>query len=427
MSHPTDSAELDRPPASSGISTKWWIVGLLMATCFISHMNRVGLSIAADIRLMPRYGIEPVKMGLIYSSFLFVYTIFMIPGGVFIDRVGVRVALALMLLSTALFGGLTGMGGFLAAGHIWLWLMVVRSAMGLCTVPLHPGAARAVGLWIPNGRQTLANGLITGAALLGIACTPPLFGRLIDAVDWPAAFFIAAGCTALLGLTWWIATGRLGSGRGPDSGVEALAVPWGELLRSRSVVLLTLSYSAIGYFQYLFFYWMHYYFEQVLGMGKDESRNFAALPSFAMALTMPLGGWLSQTVHARWGWRSGRVAVAGLAMLAAVIFLVAGVVTKVHIVTVVFFTLAFGSLGLSEAAFWQTAIEVGGPRGGSTAAIMNTGGNGIGLLAPVITPLMAGFLGWQAGIGFGAVVCLLGAVCWLWIRPPQVTNEAENL
>jgi hypothetical protein len=112
-------------------------------------------------------------------------------------------------------------------------------------------------------------------------------------------------------------------------------------------------------------------------------------------------------------------------MFGAVIFLTAGVITRVHILTVVFFTLALGSLGLSEAAFWQTAIEVGGPRGGSAAAVMNTGGNGIGFLAPVITPLMARFFGWQAGIALGAVVCLLGAVCWLWISPPPAKNEAE--
>jgi len=39
--------------------------------------------------------------------------------------------------------------------------------------------------------------------------------------------------------------------------------------------------------------------------------------------------------------------------------------------------------------------------------------------------LIARFFGWQAGIALGAVVCLLGAVCWLWISPPQAKNEAE--
>jgi len=425
MSQAAQALQTERRSAEPSFSSRWWLVGLLMAFCFISHMNRVAMSTAGNTRLMPQYGIEPVTMGLVYSSFLIVYTIFMIPGGMFIDRVGVRVALMLMALGTAVFGGLTGIGAFVAAGHIWLWLMIVRSIMGLFTVPLHPGAARAVGLWIPATKQTTANGLITGAALLGNACTPPLFGALIDKVDWPTAFLITAACTAVLGLIWWLATRCLRTEAQSGSRSQLAPIPWAEFLKSRNLVLLTLSYSAIGYFQYLFFYWMHYYFEQVLGMGKDESRNFAALPSFAMALTMPLGGWLSQVVHVRRGWRAGRVVVAGLAMFGAVVFLVAGVITKVNILTVVFFTLALGSLGLSEAAFWQTAIEVGGPRGGSAAAVMNTGGNGIGFLAPVITPLIARFFGWQAGIALGAVVCLLGAVCWLWISPPQAKNEAE--
>ena len=58
---------------------------------------------------------------------------------------------------------------------------------------------------------------------------------------------------------------------------------------------------------------------------------------------------------------------------------------------------------------------------------MNTGGNGIGLLAPMLTPFIATHLGWQAGFGMGAVVVLAGALCWLWIRPAPATNVPHNL
>jgi MFS family permease len=77
--------------------------------------------------------------------------------------------------------------------------------------------------------------------------------------------------------------------------------------------LLTLSYAAIGYFQYLFFYWMHHYFVRVLLLGEMQSRFFAGLTIFAMAITMPLGGWLSARLEAKRGWRAGRVWVAGWA------------------------------------------------------------------------------------------------------------------
>jgi dipeptide/tripeptide permease len=54
---------------------------------------------------------------------------------------------------------------------------------------------------------------------------------------------------------------------------------------------------------------------------------------------------------------------------------------------------------------------------------MNTGGNGIGLLAPVITPLVSSQLGWTWGISLGAIIGLAGAICWFWIDPQQRTDE----
>jgi MFS transporter, ACS family, D-galactonate transporter len=408
-------------PGAAVQRTRWSVVVLLMALCFISHMNRVSMSIAGDERIMAEYGITPKQMGIVYSAFLLIYTLFMLPGGWFIDRFGVRAALGLMALGTAFFGSLTGIGAIAAAGSLWLWLILVRSVMGFFTVPLHPASARAVGLWLPAQNQTLANGLITGAALLGIACTFPVFGALIDWLDWPRAFTVTGICTAVLGALWLFVMRNL-----PRPSAAPSAVLNWRGFASPSLVLLTLSYAAIGYFQYLFFYWLHYYFDTVLVLGKMESRLFAALPVLAMAFTMPLGGWLSTRAEARHGWRAGRVYVAGLAMLGAAICFAFGIAAQAHPWTVIAFTLALASLGLSEAAFWQTAIELGGARGGTAAALMNTSGNGIGLLAPIFTPLIAERLGWKAGLGMGALVCLAGALCWLWIRPAPATNDARN-
>jgi MFS family permease len=83
----------------------------------------------------------------------------MLPGGWFIDRSGVRVALGMMALLTSLCGVLTGMGREPSpAGGLLLYLIVVRSFMGLLHVPLHPASARAVGIWVPGENQTRANG-----------------------------------------------------------------------------------------------------------------------------------------------------------------------------------------------------------------------------------------------------------------------------
>src|SRR6476661_1977231 len=119
-------------------SSRWLILALLMALCFISHFNRASMASAGDERLMKQFSITPESMGLVYSAFLIVYTIFMVPGGLFIDRFGPRAALMLMGFGTALFCAVTGAvgWGFVGAGQVWVTLLVVRSLMGMFTTPL---------------------------------------------------------------------------------------------------------------------------------------------------------------------------------------------------------------------------------------------------------------------------------------------------
>ena len=87
------------------------IVPLLMAIALVSHFNRVSIATAGDTRIMAQYGISPTRMGVVYSAFLFTYTLFMIPGGLFIDRFGVRVALMTVCFGSAVFVALTGAVG----------------------------------------------------------------------------------------------------------------------------------------------------------------------------------------------------------------------------------------------------------------------------------------------------------------------------
>src|SRR5436190_182618 len=349
------------PPDSSRVkpTIRWRILALLMALCFISHFNRASMASAGDERIMKQFGISTEQMGVVYSAFLVVYTVFMIPGGFFIDRFGPRIALAGMGIGTAVFCAFTGMVGlgFIAAGQVWLSLLIVRSLMGLLTTPLHPASARAVANWFPLQQRALAN----------------------DA---------GAGSTG-----------------------------FGHLLRNRSLLLLTLSYAAVGYFQYLFFYWMHYYFDEVVHMGKTESRFYSGMPNLAMAICMPLGGWLTDKAQKLLGQTTGRTLVPRIGMAASAALLLFGIFATQPFWIVLWFTLSLGILGLCEGAFWTTAVELGGTRGGTAAAIMNTGGNGIGLLAPVVTPWVSAKLGWVWGIGLGAFVALAGAVCWFWIEP----------
>jgi MFS family permease len=277
----------------------------------------------------------------------------------------------------------------------------------------------------------LANGLITGASIFAYAVVHPVFGSLIDRFDWPVAFVITGSATALLALAW-LAFATDTPQTSPETRLEAASVLESQQTmesaesgkaRGRNLLLLTLSYAAVGYFQYLFFYWLHYYFDSVLHMEKAESRYFAGLPNLAMAAAMPIGGWLTDRA-VRWrGESSGQTLVPKFGMMLSAFFLVCGIFSTERYWIVACFTAALGTLGLCEASFWTVAINLSHQRGGTSAAIMNTGGNGIGLLAPMITPWLGTHLGWGWGIGVGAIVGVLGALCWCGIDPAPRTAK----
>ena len=94
--------------------------------------------------------------------------------------------------------------------------------------------------------------------------------------------------------------------------------------------------------------------------------------------------------------------------------------------TLVAFAIAAGLLGLCEAGFWTTVVELGAPFGGTAAGMMNTGGNAGGTLSPFLTPLFSGWLtthygpdlGWRLSLAIAGVIVVAGAALWLGVSPP---------
>jgi MFS family permease len=399
------------------------VVPLLVAWSLVSYVNRLSMTAAGDARVMDQYGWSPTRMGTVYSAFLVTYTICMIPGGLYIDKFRPKAALLTVGIGSAVFEGLTGVVGLTTAdgAAAYVALVVVRGLMGAVSAPLYPACAAAVGRWVPSGSRSRTNGMINGAALIGVAITPLVFGWLIRRYDWPGAFLVAALVTAELAVVWSVTVtdgaGKADSGSEGGSGRTPRALAeWLELLADRSLVLLTLSYAAVGYFQYLFFYWMNYYFQRVLVLPEATSHFYAAIPPLAMAVGMPLGGWLGDQLERVLGPRTGRRLVPMAGMTAGALLLTLGVFAREPAWIVTWFALALGAVGMAEGPFWVSAVEVGGRRGGSAAAILNTGGNAGGMLAPVVTPWVGENYGWAYAVSLGAVVCISGVLLWLGVR-----------
>lgn len=431
---------------------RWRLVALLMAISFLNHFNRISMPVAGK-GLIAEGTFSETQMGIIYSALLYAYTLCMTPGGWFSDATGGRVALSVVGIGSGVCAMLTGLtlGSGWAALQMLTVLLLVRGMMGACIAPIYPGSGAVVSQWIPFRQRAWAMALIVGAAPLGIATTFLVFPWLLERLGRYPAFVLVGAVTLAIALVWlWYSRSTPAQHAGVNSAERSLISTtdetvsndgnqaptsrtengqWSSLLKSRSLWLITLSYGTLGYMEYLQFYWSDYYFSEVLQLKGRSALLSAMAPPLLMGVCMPLGGWLSDRLMPVLGYRRSRAMVAGLGMVGSAVTLCLATFLTNPVLIVAGFAVSLGLIGMSEGPSWATAIDLGKQRGGTSAGIFNTGGNGVGALAPFITPWFKAWLvstlnigdlaAWGWSLRLGSLICLTGAALWLWIDPAE--------
>jgi ACS family glucarate transporter-like MFS transporter len=345
-----------------------------------------------------------------------------LPAGWLIDRIGAGRALALYGVTMGAFVALTGAVGWIVSDPLELWvgMLVIRGLAGICNAPLHPGAAHVVSDTMPPPRRATANGVITAGALIGIACCYPGYGWLIDALQWQWAFVVGGGALIAYGLMWrMVAVPALPHPRATENAKPAESSDILALFGRSSLWLITLSYAAYSYFQYLIFYWMGYYFKEVLNVPEVDARWASFWIMIAMGAGMVVGGRGTDFACELFGRTVGRrvIALFGMGCGAICGFVALNQESLVAVAACLSASMAF--TGMVEGVFWTTATDIGGKSRGLCGAFMNTGGNAGGLISPVLTPIIAQQLGWQGSIILACAISGVGSLLWLMITVPE--------
>jgi ACS family glucarate transporter-like MFS transporter len=418
------------PGAADLRNAQLLIVALLFGFSMASYFDRTIMAIAGP-QLMLDFGVSPTAMGSVYSAFILGYALTMIPGGLLTDRLGPRRALTLMGMGSAIFTGLTIVGGRPDLGvliGVVPALFAIRFGLGVVTAPLYPAAARIGAHWIPVVRHGQVQGLIIAGSSFGAAISPLLFAWIAARFGGRAPFLVAALATAALAAFWYLYARDYPSGADHFEvpGRARPAQPWGALFRDRNLLLITYAYSALGYFQYIFFYWMYYYFGQVLHLGEDRSARYTTILFLTEGSIMPLGGLVSDRLTRRYGPHVGRrmVPIAGLSLGAALLYF--GTVSA-GVTAVACFSLAFGFAASCEGPFWATVTEIAGERVGGASSILNTGAQVGGFFAPILTPLIASRIGWSWGLYGGALVALSGVIAVYFVNLRPLAKDESSV
>jgi len=409
--------------------TRYGVVVLAVGLAVLSYVQRVAISGAAgpishDLHLSKQ------QMGLVFGAFGLAYALFEIPMGLLGDRVGVRRALAQIVLAWSAFTALTG------AAWDATSMVAIRFLFGAGEAGCFPNLTRMLSAWLPLRERVTAQSLMWACTRWGGAATPPLTLLCITWFGWRRAFV----GFALLGVVWCIVfllwfRDNPAEHRGVNAAEKEMlhtsrmltthgaGRSWISLLLTKQVAVLVLQYFCFSYVWYFYITWLPTYLREGRGQSAERAAALAVLP-------LLFGGFGSLTA----GLSSRRVprrAIAFGGFLATALLLFA--CTRIHEVVPAMVVMGLASFAsdLTMPISWDTCVEIGGAYTATVAAAMNMLGNLGGFVAPVVGGVIlqrvgTGLGGWNLLIYSMVGASAVSAACWLYLDPESTARERER-
>lgn len=433
-----ESARSDRPT-----SVRWRILAIVMAIMAVTALNRLNLSIAGKL-IDEEFSFGTVKMGLIFSAFLWGYGLFQIPWGYVCDRIGPRRTLTASVLCFAVgsgavglvprFAAVTGIGALAA-------FRLVRFITGVGEAAISSNVTRVIASWTSVRERGFASGLQVCGLGLGGTLTPVFIAWTMMHWGWRASFMICAVLAFLVVILWdsyatdWPEqhsdvneqelriihpSSHKGSGA---TQATVRAVPWGKMLTSVSVWGLILGYGFQGYAFYVYYNWFYFYAVKMRGLGIMQAAEWTSAPFLAMAVLSPIGGWFSDRLTRITDRRRARRDAVWLGMGMAALLLYGGNHLSVTTIALPMIALAAGFTMFGAANFWAACIDLAPGYSASLSSLMNTVGSIGGVISSLVTASVAVRSGWKPALDLAVWVTLGSGLLFSLVNASRTIEE----
>ena len=398
---------------------RYLVLFALFVLSLITYIDRVAISsakgpIATDLALSDQ------AMGWVFSSFALGYALAQVPSGWFADKMGPRIALAVVVIAWSLFTALTGIAQGVAV------LLVIRFLFGIGEAGAFPGSARAIFNWFPADERGRANGVLFSGSRLGGALAFPLLAWMLSGWGWRQSFVYLG----LIGVVWavvWLIWFR----DHPEQPLEkseagtdpASQISFGQVFRSGRMLLTMAQYFASNFTFFICLSWMLPYLKEHYKLSDSEAAGYAMIPLLFGATSQWASGFVIDALY-RSGWRvwSRRIpAIIGFVL--GVVGLVFIIQVSSPIAAVACFTLATFGVDMTISPSWSYCLDIGGTRSGAVSGSMNMIGNLGSFVSANAFPMLYGMTG--SATTYFVVAALLNVVaigCWLLMRPPTGTS-----
>jgi MFS family permease len=419
---------------------RYWVYVLMLSLVMINYIDRTALSIVAK-SIATEFHLSPVEMGYVFSTFLWSYTICLLPIGVIVDRYSFRAVsswgIALWSVAIAATAGAWSFSSFI----------LCRMVMGGAEATSVPACARLVRDWAPASERGTASAIWGAGSFIGSAVGAVLVASLASAWGWRASFVLLGvfGFAWLVcNLVWfdrpekvtWLSPEerhRILTERGvaarEDVAAQGSVGSMLRLLRSPAMWGSMIVHGATIYTVYLLLFWLPSYLQTTKHLTIMATGLYTAAP-WAIAVPASLAlGVLSDRLLDREAVNSGkrRWAVVGCVLLGAGAILF---VPFANGTVIILGSFAIALAGINAAISLNTALVtdlVQQPRDlGKAITLIVLSANIFGLLAPIVTGYVVQGLGqydWAFGIAGILLVFAAVAVGSLGRRPILLADE----
>ncbi|MFL9909686.1 MFS transporter [Paraburkholderia sp. RL17-337-BIB-A] len=415
---------------------RWAMIFMCFLANVINFVDRANLAIAAP-SIRAELGLDAVGMGLVLSAFFWTYAFLQLPAGWFIDKVGVRVSLALAVGWWSAFTIATGAARGLAQ------LVGVRLMLGVGEAAAIPSFAKVAFNWFPRSERGLASSIFDSGSRVGSALSLPLVAWLISIVGWRGSFVITGGLGVVWSLAWWfiyrdperyraiapaavdaLLAQRAASSATADTATTAEStgtgtVSWLDLFRYRTVWGMMIGLFCLNFAIYFFITWFPSYLLQSRGFSLASLGTWGMLPAL---LAIP-GGWLGGMVSDNLFKRGWSATAARKTCLVLGMLLSSSIALSVFVQStwacLALFALAYASLSFAGANVWTLVGEVAPTPAhvASLGGIQNFAGNLAGIFITTFTGVMLAITkgSFVIPLMVAGSLCIVGALSYLFL------------
>lgn len=422
-------------------SKRLYIAIFLFCNLLINYMDRTSLSVAMPV-IAKHFHWDSGTVGVVLSSYMWTYVIFLIPWGWMSDRIGTRrvngMSVSLWSISAMCIGAAAGFTTMIIA---MLFLGIGESAS-------LPTAGKVVRQWFPVKERGLATAIFNAGTFAGPAVSAPIVAWVLLRIGWRLSL-VVVGATGLVWVILWLVffytpaecswlpaeerdyvLAEIDTSKPAALGKKKLS----RLLSQKTMWGLFLTQGCCAYSNVLFLSWLPSYLIESRHMALMKAGWFTSIPYIVAAVLGIYIGKVSDNLLTRGAAKEGKrrtVLIIFILMSSAVAFtnLISNDYAVVILIAICLVCVSSGltlNIAMTNDLVWQHDLV------GTALGVLITGGILFGMVAPIITGFIVKDTGnFSDAFYVAGGLSVLGAIlCYSMTRRPinfETVSEAAGV